>query len=119
MKIWTVVPCLSVPKGLPFIKRRWVYKIKRGLRNEILKYKSRWVTKGFEQQLGINFKETFASVVKPMSYKAMFAIAAKYDLDIVQLDIMTTFLNAFLKDQIYMELPDGTDKKDDMVALLN
>lgn len=119
MKTWTVVPRSSVPKNFPIIKGRWVYKIKRGLRNEILKYKSRWVAKGFEQQLGINFEETFASVVKPMSYKAMFAIAAKYDLDIIQLDIMTAFLNAFLKDRIYMELPDGMDQNGDMVALLN
>jgi hypothetical protein len=40
------------------------------------------VVRGFEQQEGIDYNETFASVVKPMSYKAMFAVAAALDLEI-------------------------------------
>lgn len=86
--------------------------------NEVLKYKARWVAKGFEQREGVNFEETFASVVKSMSYKALFAIAAKYNLNVVQLDILTAFLNAKLKDQIFMELLEGTNHKGDMVAEL-
>jgi hypothetical protein len=38
--------------------------------------------RGFEQEEGLDYNETFASVVKPISYKAMFAIAAVLDLEI-------------------------------------
>ena len=47
-----------------------------------MRYKARWVVRGFEQQEGIDYYETFALVVKPMSYKALFAIAAAMDLEI-------------------------------------
>lgn len=85
----------------------------------MLKYKARWVAKGFEQRFGINFDETFASVVKPVSYKVFFAIGAKFDWDIIQLDILTAFLNARLKNKVYMELPERSNEEGDMVAKLN
>ena len=45
----------------------------------------------FQQKEEIDYHETFASVVKPMSYKAIFAIAAAWDWDIHQMDIKTAF----------------------------
>ena len=50
------------------------------------------VVRDFEKQYGIDYNETFASVVKPMSYKASFAIAAALDLEIHQMDVKTAFL---------------------------
>jgi hypothetical protein len=38
--------------------------------------------RGFEQMEGIDFNKTFASVVKPMCYKMIFAIAAALDLEL-------------------------------------
>lgn len=38
------------------------------------------------------YLETYASVVKPMSYKALFAIAAAKDYEIEQMDVKTAFL---------------------------
>lgn len=49
---------------------------------EILKHKARWVVRGFKQTEGLDYKETFASVVKPMSYKALLTLAAAYDWEI-------------------------------------
>jgi hypothetical protein len=59
-----------------------VYKLKKGSKGEILCYKVRYVVCRFEQKEGIDYAETFASIVKPMSYKALFAIAAALDLEI-------------------------------------
>jgi hypothetical protein len=56
-----------------------VFKIKRGAKSEILWYKAQWIIRGFKQQYGLNFHETFASIVKPISYKAIFTLAAAYD----------------------------------------
>jgi hypothetical protein len=92
---------------------KWVYKLKRGPNGEILRYKARWVVRGFEQEYGVDYHETFASVVKPMSYKALFAIAAALDLEIHQMDVKTAFLYGNVDEEIYVEQPpemgDGTD----------
>ena len=61
---------------------KWVYKLKRGLGGEVTRYKARWVVRGFEQRYGIDFNKTFAAVVKPMTYKALFAIAARNDWEV-------------------------------------
>ena len=72
------------------------------------------MVRGFEQKKGINYHETFASVVKPMSYKAIFAIAAARDWDIHQIDVKTAFLYDNIDEKIYVNQPlghtDGTSK---------
>lgn len=74
---WTLV---DLPSNAYTLGGKWVYKIKRGSQGEIARYKARWVVRGFGQREGIDFNETFAFVVvKPMSYKAMFASAAALD----------------------------------------
>jgi Reverse transcriptase (RNA-dependent DNA polymerase) len=77
-----------------------VFKIKRGAHGEIFRYKARWVVRGFEQREGLDFHETFASVVKPMSYKAIFALAAAYDWEIEQMDVKTAFLYGNINEDI-------------------
>ena len=86
---------------------KWVFKIKRGAAGEILRYKARWVVRGFEQQYGLDFYKTFTSVVKPMSYKAIFAIAAAYDWEIEQIDVKTAFFYSEIEEDIWIELPTG------------
>jgi hypothetical protein len=58
---------------------KWVFRLKRGPHGEVLRYKARWVVRGFEQKEGLDYNETFATVVKPMSYKALFVFAAVQD----------------------------------------
>ena len=64
------------------LSRKWVYKLKRNDDNVILRYKARWVVKGFMQQYGTDFDETFASVIKPMAFRILFALAAFLDLEV-------------------------------------
>ena len=63
--------------------------------------------RGFEQIYEINYDQTFASVVKSMSFKVLFAIMAHYDLDCAQMEVDTALLNALLKELIYAEYPTG------------
>jgi hypothetical protein len=101
---WVEQEC---PSNREFLTRKWVFKIKRGAAGEILRYKARWVVRGFEQQYSLDFHETFASVIKPMSYKAIFAIAAAYDWEIEQMDVKTAFLYGDIEEDIWIELPTG------------
>jgi hypothetical protein len=95
------------PKDRAVLTGKWVYKHKRGPNGEIIRYKSRWVVRGFEQREGLDYNDTFASVVKPMSYKLLFAIAAAYDLEIEQMDVKTAFLYGDIDVEVYVEQPDG------------
>jgi hypothetical protein len=74
---WNLV---EPPQHWKVLSARWVFHYKRESANQILRYKARWVVKGFEQIHGVDYDQTLASVVKPMSYKASFAIAASWTL---------------------------------------
>lgn len=63
--------------------------------------------KGYLQQAGVDFDQTFAAVVKPMAFCALFAIAAFYDLDINQMDVKTAFLHGIIDQLLYVEVPRG------------
>jgi hypothetical protein len=65
------------------------------------------VVRGFEQREGVDYYETFASVVKPMSYKAIFAIAAAQDWELEQMDVKTAFLYGDVEEDIYVIQPEG------------
>lgn len=51
-----------------------VYKIKRDVDGNVARYKARWVVKGYLQQFGVDFDQTFAAVVKPMAFRVLFAV---------------------------------------------
>ena len=89
---WTLVPR---PKGSRPIKTRWVFKIKNPknstLINDII-FKARFVAKGFEQLYGLEYIETFASVVKQISWKLLFALATINNWLIYKIDIISIFI---------------------------
>jgi len=74
--------------------------------NTIARYKARVVVRGFEQQYRIDYWETFASVVRYDTLRALLAKAAVKDLEIDQIDVNTAFLNLDLDEEIYMQVPD-------------
>ena len=112
---WCLV---QAPPGAHVLRGRWVYTLKRGPTGEVTRYKARWVVRGFEQQEGRDYHDTFASVVKPMSYKAIFALAAAMDWDVEQMDVKTAFLYGNVQEEIYVQQPDGFSK-DNRVCKLN
>ena len=82
----------ATPSNCTIFGGKWVFKLKRGPAEEITRFKAQWVVKGFQQQEGIDYNQTFALVVKPISYKSIFAIAAARDREIEQMDVRTAFL---------------------------
>lgn len=92
----------------------------RDVNGNIAQFKARWVVKGYLQQFGVDFDQTFAAVVKPIAFYVLFAIAAFYDLDIDQMDVKTAFLYRNIDQLFYVELPKGYHKDQEyMVCRLN
>ena len=106
-KTWELV---KLPKGRRAISGRWCYKIKRDSTGSATRYKARYVARGFTQQPGIDFDETFSPVVSLTSLRVMLAYAANAGLHLRQLDVNTAFLYGHLEEELYLQQPEGFEK---------
>jgi len=66
--------------------------------------------KGCNQKKGVDFDEIFSPVVKYSSIRVTLGITASLDLEVEQLDVKTTFLHGDIKEEIYMEQPEGYEE---------
>ncbi|GJW24839.1 disease resistance protein [Tanacetum coccineum] len=101
---WSLVPRASTTN---VVDGKWVYRLKRDKNGAIIRYKARFVAKGFRQQPGIDFHETFSPVVKSTTIRAVLSLAVTNDWPLRQLDIQNAFLHGNLKEQVYMKQPPG------------
>ena len=65
------------------------------------------MAKGYTQKEGIDYEETFSPVPILKSIIILLSIAAYYDYEIWQMDVMTAFLNGNPEEEIYMMQPEG------------
>lgn len=95
------------PSNVVIVDNKWVYKVKDEQNNSPSIFKARLVARGFTQEYGINYYETFSPVVRFTSIRIILAIAAQKKMSIRQFDVKTAFLNGDLKENVYMEQPVG------------
>lgn len=103
------------------IDSKWVFKVEPARLGQKKRFKARLCARGFRQLPGIDFRETFAPVVRYDTVRVMMAVAAHEDLEIVQIDVENAFLNGDLEETIYMRIPEGLDidkRKGDCLRLL-
>ncbi|GJU57488.1 retrovirus-related pol polyprotein from transposon TNT 1-94 [Tanacetum coccineum] len=75
--------------------------------NIVIRNKSRLVAKGYKQEEGIDFEESFALVARLEAVRMFVAFAAHKNITIFQIDVKTAFLNGSLKEEVYVSQPDG------------
>jgi len=100
-----VFEVVDLPEGKHAVSTRWVYKKKTGPDGQILKYKARLTGRGFEQQEGLDFHQTYSGVVKPTSYRILFALMIILGWTSQQMDVKTAFLNAEIEEELYVRPP--------------
>jgi len=96
---WDLVPNSSSKN---VIENKWVYKIKYNSEGEIEKYKTMLVAKGFAQKYGVNYEETFSSIVTMAIVKLIITLLAAQGWKVLQLDVKSAFLNGDLHVEIFM-----------------
>ncbi|KAI5348004.1 hypothetical protein L3X38_000891 [Prunus dulcis] len=99
------------PFDKPVIGVKWVYKVKLNLDGTVQKNKARLVAKGYSQKPGIDYNETFAPVARLDTIITLIALDAQKEWSLYQLDVKSAFLNGILKEEVYVEQPQGYDQK--------
>ena len=98
-KVWDLV---DLHKGHQTVKGRWIYAMKSD------GYKKAWfITKGFTQVFRIDYENTFSPVTWFETLQLLLSLAVPYDWELEALDVKTAFLFGELKEEIYMDQPEG------------
>uniref|UniRef100_A0A2N9FY74 Integrase catalytic domain-containing protein n=1 Tax=Fagus sylvatica TaxID=28930 RepID=A0A2N9FY74_FAGSY len=101
----------DLPKGMKKIGVKWVFKTKLNENGEVDKCKARLVAKGYAQQYGIDYTEVFAPVARWDTIRMIIALAARNSWSVFQLDVKSAFLHGELNEAVFVEQPQGYEKK--------
>ena len=112
---WDMV---TLPLGQFVVSCKWIYKIKTHFDGSIERYKARLVIKGFTQEYGIDYEETFTPVARISSVRALLAVAATSKWDLFQIDVKNAFLNGDLSEEVYMQPPHSLSVESNKVCRL-
>ncbi|CAI7833235.1 unnamed protein product [Closterium sp. NIES-53] len=104
---WKVVP-IDVARNKTVLTGKWVFRVKTKADGTIDKFKARWVVRGFDQEHGRDFTETFTPVSRHTSLRILLAIAAMKKKKLRQIDVANAFLYAPVDAEIFIELPHGS-----------
>nr|GEV68492.1 retrovirus-related Pol polyprotein from transposon TNT 1-94 [Tanacetum cinerariifolium] len=73
----------------------------------VIQNKSRLVVRGYRQEEGIDFEESFAPVARMEAIRIFLAYAAHISFTVFQMDVKTAFLHGSLKEDVYVCPPEG------------
>nr|GEU49024.1 hypothetical protein [Tanacetum cinerariifolium] len=104
LQVWELVPR---PDCVIIIALKWIYKIKLDEYGDVLKNKATLVAKGYRQEEGIDFEESFAPVARIEAIRIFIANVASKNMIIYQMDVKTEFINGELKEEVHVSQPEG------------
>nr|GEY74860.1 retrovirus-related Pol polyprotein from transposon TNT 1-94 [Tanacetum cinerariifolium] len=104
LDVWVLVPA---PDNITPLTLKWLFKNKHNKENTVIQNKIRLVVRGYRQEEGIDFKESFASVARMEAIRIFLAYVAHKSFIVFQMDVKTAFLHSTLKEDVYVCQPEG------------
>nr|GEX51300.1 retrovirus-related Pol polyprotein from transposon TNT 1-94 [Tanacetum cinerariifolium] len=102
--VWELVP---QPKNMTIIGTKWVFRNKVDENGIVSRNKDKLVAQGHNQQEGIDYDETYASVARLESIRILLAYACALDFKLFQMNVKSAFLNGFINEEVYVTQPLG------------
>nr|GFA00286.1 retrovirus-related Pol polyprotein from transposon TNT 1-94 [Tanacetum cinerariifolium] len=90
------------PDKVMVITLKWIYKVKLDELGGILKNKARLVARGYRQEEGIDFEESFTPVARLDAILIFLAFAAHMNVIVYQMDVKTAFMNGIMQEEVYV-----------------
>nr|GEW44369.1 integrase, catalytic region, zinc finger, CCHC-type, peptidase aspartic, catalytic [Tanacetum cinerariifolium] len=97
LDVWVLVPALD---NISPLTLKWLFKNKHDEEQTVIQNKSRLVMRGYRQEEGIDFEESFASVARMEAIRIFLAYAAHKSFTVFQMDVKNTFLHGSLKEDV-------------------
>ncbi|GJU71307.1 retrovirus-related pol polyprotein from transposon TNT 1-94 [Tanacetum coccineum] len=104
LDVWVLVP---TPDNIKPLTLKWLFKNKHDEENTVIRNKTRLVVRGYHQEEGIDFEESFALVARMEVIKIFLAYVAHKSFILFQMDVKTAFLHGTLKEDVYVCQPEG------------
>ena len=111
-----------LPPGVKPMDSKFVFKIKTKEVNGKQvkdKYKVRMPAKGFTQEWGVNYDETFAPVTHAVTTKALMAIGLDLGWHINGMDTKSAFINSTIQFDAWVRMPEGYEYDGHKIVKLN
>nr|GEV49026.1 retrotransposon protein, putative, Ty1-copia subclass [Tanacetum cinerariifolium] len=98
---------VPAPDNISPLTLKWLFKNKHDEEQTVIRNKSHLVVRGYRQEEGIDFEESFASVARMEAIRIFLAYAAHKSFSVFQMDVKTAFLHSSLKEDVYVCQPKG------------
>nr|GFB73288.1 retrovirus-related Pol polyprotein from transposon TNT 1-94 [Tanacetum cinerariifolium] len=94
MDVWVLVP---TPDNISPLTLKWIFKNKHDEEQTVIRNKSRRVVRGYRQEEGLDFEESFTPVARMEAIRICLAYDVHKSFTVFQMDVKTAFLHGSLK----------------------
>nr|GEU50257.1 putative ribonuclease H-like domain-containing protein [Tanacetum cinerariifolium] len=104
MDVWVLFPVLD---NISPLTLKWIFKNKNDEEQTVIRNKFRLVVRGYRQEEGLDFEESFAPVARMEAIRIFLAYVAHKSFIMFQMDVKIAFLHGSLKEDVYVCQPEG------------